>query len=176
MDSMLKFGLFLRYFEMRILWALGMFLLVGCSNLENPRFSKGFYEEKRLQLTRKADLIEGDKTSLVAFATYLSDLETESYPKNEVFLVEIVFENEKIKPKDISYTLLGKKPIKVKKLSKSEEKKLKAYRHSPWNELFIVYFDAVLPIDIANVVLKMHVKGRKQELIFDYSYVVENIL
>lgn len=149
---------------------------MGCSNLNHPRFSKNFYDEKRMQLTRKADLIENQKTALVAFSTYLSDLESDRYPNNEVFLIEIAFENEKIKPKDISFTLLDKAPIKVQKLSKKDEKAMRLYRHSPWNECFIVYFDSVLPIDITNVALKMHIKGYEQELVFDYSYVVENVL
>lgn len=148
---------------------------MGCSNLSNPRFSEGFYEEKRLQLTRKADLIENGRVSLVAFATYLSDLESGKYPKNEVFLVEIAFESDKIKPKDISFSLLEEKPLSVKKLSSREEKELRVFRHSPWNRIFLVRFDAVSPVNITNVVLKMHIR-KTQELVFDYSYVVENVL
>lgn len=152
-----------------------IFFLIGCSNLSNPRFSEGFYEEKRLQLTRKADLIENGRALLVAFATYLSDLESGKYPKNEVFLIEVAFESDKIKPKDISFSLLGKKPLSVKKLSSKEEKALRVFRHSPWNQVFLVSFDAVSPVDITNVVLKMHIR-KTRELVFDYSYVVENVL
>lgn len=159
-----------------IFWFFLSFVFFGCSNLNNPRFSEGFYEEKRIQLTRKDSLIEKDRASLVAFSTYLSDLESDKYPRQEVFLIEIAFEDERIKPKDITYTLLEKAPTKIQKLSKSQEKAMRVYRHSPWNQLFLVYFDAVLPMDISNVILKMHIKGKKQELSFDYSYIVENVL
>lgn len=161
---------------MRIFFLLLALFFLGCSNLNNPRFSEGFYEEKSLQLTRKATLIGEEKTELVAFSTYISELNPQSFPRGEVFLVEVIFENEKIKPKDVSFLLFDKKPLKVKELSKKDEKLYRFYRHSSWSELFLVYFDSLLPVDVANVVLKMLVASRNQSLEFDYSYVVSNKL
>lgn len=149
---------------------------MGCSNLSNPRFSKGFYEEKSLQLTRKATLVGKEKTEIVAFSTYVSELDPRAFPKGEVFLVEVIFENESIKPKDVSFLLFNKKPLKIKRLSKKDEKLYKFYRHSSWSELFLIYFDSMFPVDAANIVLKMLIVPKEQSLKFDYSYVVSNKL
>ena len=127
-------------------------------------------------MTRKAELIENGKTALVAFSTYMSDLDFQTYPKGEVFLMEIAFEDERIKFSDLSFSLLGKKPIKIKKVSKKMQETQKFFSHSHWNELYLLSFESVLPIETANIVLKMHIKGKEQELLFDYSYIVENVL
>lgn len=161
---------------LRIFFLLLALIFLGCSNLNNPRFSEGFYEEKSLQLTRKATLIEKNKTELVAFSTYISELDPQNFPKGEVFLVEVIFENEKIKPKDVSFLLFDKKPLKIKRVSKKDEKLYRFYRHNSWSELFLIYFDSMLPVDAANVVLKMRVTSKDQSLEFDYSYVVSNKL
>ena len=154
---------------MQRLWVIWILFLCGCSNLNDSRFSKNFYEEKRMQLTRKAEWIENQRTKLVAFSTFMSHLDFEAYPEGEVFLVEIVFEDSKLSFKDISFSLLGEKPIKIEKI-KDEDKGV--YRHSPWNVLYMVYFDSVSPSDVSKIVLEMKVKG--EILKFDYSYVVEN--
>lgn len=164
-------NLILRFFFLSL-----ALIFLGCSNLNNPRFSEGFYEEKSLQLTRKATLIEKEKTEIVAFSTYISELDPKSFPKGEVFLVEVVFENEKIKPKDVSFLLFDKKPLKIKRISKKDEKLYRFYRHNSWSELFLVYFNSMFPVDAANVVLKMLIASRSQSLDFNYSYVVSNKL
>lgn len=161
---------------MRVFFLLLGLIFWGCSNLNNPRFSKGFYEEKSLQLTRKATLIGKEKTDIVAFSTYVSELDPQTFPKGEVFLVEVIFENENIKPKDLSFLLFGKKPLEIKRLSKKDQKLYRFYRHNSWSELFLVYFDSMLPVDAASVVLKMLIAPKDQSLEFDYSYVVSNQL
>lgn len=147
---------------------------MGCSNLNNPRFSKGFYEEKSLQLTRRATLSNQGKTEIIAFSTYVSELDPHAFPQGEVFLVEVVFENENLKFKDLSFSLFGKKPLKLERISKKGQKLF--YRHNSWSELFLVYFDSMLPVDAASVVLNMLIIPRNQSLEFDYSYVVSNQL
>lgn len=161
---------------MRIFGFLIALFLLACSNLSSPRFSKNFYEEKRLQLTRKSELIENGKTALVAFSTYVSSLDFKTYPNGEVFLVELAFENDKIKFDDLSFSLLGRKPFKVQKVSQIMQKTQKFFIHSQWNELYLVFFESVSPMETTDIVLKMHIRGRAQELSFDYSYIVENVL
>lgn len=153
-----------------------MGFLMGCSNLDHSRFSKDFYEEKRLQLTRKSELIVKDKVKLVAFATYMSELDFETYPKGEVFLVEIAFNDETITMKDISFSLLDRKPLKIQKVSPKMQKKQKLFKHSPWNQMYLITFKPILPIETTKILLEMKVKGQSADLFFDYSYIVENVL
>lgn len=127
-------------------------------------------------MTRKATLISKEKTEIVAFSTYVSELDPQTFPKGEVFLVEVIFENENIKPRDISFLLFDKKPLSIKRISKKDEKLYRFYRHNSWSELFLIYFDSMLPVDAASVMLKMLIAPKDQSLEFDYSYVVSNKL
>lgn len=148
------------------------FIFWGCSNLNSGYFSEGFYKEKALQLTRKATFLKDGKAQIIAFSTYLSELNPQEFPDEEVFFIEVVFENENIQPKDLSFSLFGKEPTQLLKLSKQDEERYRLYRHSPWSELFLVHFDLTLLIDSTNIVLKMLIKPEDEVLEFDYSYVV----
>lgn len=149
-------------------------VLWGCSNLSDPRFSKDYYDERRLQLTRKSNLIADEKTKLVAFSTFLSRLDSQKYEDGEYFFVEIDYVDEKIKFKDLTFSLLGESPIKIEKIK--DIKQYNIYTHAPWNECYLVVFESVYPTEISKLALEIKVKGYEKRLLFDYGFRIENIL
>lgn len=160
--------------RLKILVLVFLCVLWGCSNLSDPRFSKDYYNERMLQLTRKSNLIANDKTKLVIFSTFLSRLDSQKYEDGEYFFVEVDFVDEKIKFKDLSFSLLGESPKKVEKI-----KNLKQYNvstHAPWNECYLVVFESVYPTEISKLALEIKVRGYEKRLLFDYGFRVENIL
>lgn len=151
------------------LWAL---MFYACSNLDDPRFSKNFYEEKMMQVTRKSEIVENGKTQVVMFSTYLTELDKEKYEDGEYFFIEIDFVDEKTSIKDVSFFLAGFSPLEVKYLKNPQ--KLGYHIHSPWNKGYLVKFEDISQTEVAT--LKLIVKIKKWEMKFDYSFKYESVL
>ena len=112
------------------LWLYAL-IFCACSNLDDPRFSKNFYEEKMMQVTRKSEIVLKGKTQIVMFSTYLSELDREKYSDGEYFFIEIDFEDERKGIKDVEFVLAGHTPAEIKYIK--NPKKEGFYIHSPWN-------------------------------------------
>ncbi|RDU69479.1 hypothetical protein CQA62_02185 [Helicobacter cholecystus] len=156
----------------RILFGLYALLMCACSNLSDPRFSKDFYEEKMMQLTRKGEIIAKNKTQVVMFVTYLSELNREKYEDGEYFFVEISFEDEKLGIKDINFSLAGDSPIEIAYIK--DPQKQNFYIHSPWNKGYLVKFEPVAQTELATLNLLAMIG--KEVMVFDYSFKHEGIL
>lgn len=156
----------------KILFGIYALLMCACSNLDDPRFSKDFYEEKMMQLTRKSELISKNKTQVVMFVTYLTELDREKYEDGEYFFVEISFENEKLSIKDVKFSLAGYSPAEVKYIKNPQKEKF--HIHSPWNKGYLVKFDPIPQTEIATLNLLATVKG--EVMVFDYSFKYESVL
>lgn len=158
---------------MRVLYCALALVFCACSNLDSERFSKDFYEERRVQLTRKAELIAKDKTQLVVFCTYVSQLDSKKYPDGEYFFIEVAFENEKIKMSDLQFTLLGEKPIEITTIPNNDKD---FFQHTHWNKGYLLRFSSVPRTEYAVLSLTLRVKGYPDNLKFNYGFKVENIL
>ena len=117
------------------LWLYAL-IFCACSNLDDPRFSKNFYEEKMMQVTRKSEIVLKGKTQIVMFSTYLSELDREKYSDGEYFFIEIDFEDEKKGIKDVEFVLAGHTPAEIKYIK--NPKKEGFYIHSPWNRGYLI--------------------------------------
>lgn len=153
------------------LWLYAL-IFCACSNLDDPRFSKNFYEEKMMQVTRKSEIVLKGKTQIVMFSTYLSELDREKYSDGEYFFIEIDFEDEKKGIKDVEFVLAGHTPAEIKYIK--NPKKEGFYIHSPWNRGYLVRFDSIPQTEIATLNLIAKFEGR--EMRFDYSFKDESIL
>lgn len=158
---------------MRVLYCALALVFCACSNLDSERFSKDFYEERRVQLTRKVELIAKGKTQLVVFCTYVSQLDSEKYPDGEYFFIEVAFENEKIKMSDLQFTLLGEKPIEITTIPHNDKD---FFQHTHWNKGYLLRFASVPRTEYAVLSLTLRVKGYPDNLKFNYGFKVENIL
>lgn len=153
---------------------LGLYSLVfcACSNLDDPRFSENFYQEKMMQVTRKSEIIVEGKTQIVMFTTYLSELDREKYENGEYFFVEIDFEDEKIGIRDVHFFLAGYKPVEIKFIKNPNKEGF--FVHSPWNKGYLVRFDSIPQTEIST--LKLIAKIKNKEMKFDYSFKNESVL
>lgn len=158
---------------LRILYCVIAVVFCACSNLSSERFSKDFYEERRMQLTRKVELIDKGKTQLVVFCTYVSQLDSVKYPEGEYFFIEVAFENEKLKMSDLQFTLLDEKPIEITTIPHNDKE---FFQHTHWNQGYLLRFDSVPRTEYAILSLVLKVKGYSEVLKFNYGFKVENIL
>lgn len=157
----------------KILYCAIAILFCACSNLNSPHFSKDFIEERRMQLTRKVELVAGDKTRLVVFCTYVSQLDSEKYPDGEYFFVEVDFVDDKLKMSDLQFTLLDEKPLEITTIPHNDKD---FFQHTHWNEGYLLRFDSVPRTEYAVLSLDLRVKGYPNVLRFNYGFKVENIL
>ena len=126
-----------------------------------------------MQLTRKVALIDKDKTQLVVFCTYVSQLDSEKYPDGEYFFIEVAFENEKLKMSDLQFTLLGEKPTEITTIPHNDKE---FFQHTHWNQGYLLRFDSVPRTEYAILSLVLKVKDYSEVLKFNYGFKVENIL
>lgn len=158
---------------LRVFYCIIAVFFCACSNLDSERFSKDFFEERRVQLTRKVELIANGKTRLVAFCTYVSQLDSKKYPDGEYFFLEIDFVDEKIKMSDLQFTLLGEKPLEITTIPHNDKE---FFQHTHWNQGYLLRFDSVPRTEYAVLSLMLKVKGYSDNLKFNYGFKVENIL
>lgn len=158
---------------LRVFYCIIAVFFCACSNLDSERFSKDFFEERRVQLTRKVELIANGKTRLVAFCTYVSQLDSKKYPDGEYFFLEIDFVDEKIKMSDLQFTLLGEKPLEITTIPHNDKE---FFQHTHWNQGYLLRFDSVPRTEYAVLSLMLKVKGYPDNLKFNYGFKVENIL
>lgn len=126
-----------------------------------------------MQLTRKVELIADGKVHLVVFCTYVSQLDSEKYPDGEYFFVEVAFEDERLKIGDLSFTLLGEKPLEMTTIPHNDKD---FFQHTRWNEGYLLRFESVPRTEYAILSLDLRVKGYSKVLKFNYGFKVENIL
>lgn len=157
----------------KILYCAIAVLFCACSNLNSPHFSKDFIEERRMQLTRKVELVTGDKTRLVVFCTYISQLDSDKYPDGEYFFIEVDFIDKKLGIKDLQFSLLDEKPLEITTIPYSDKD---FFQHTHWNEGYLLRFDSVPRTEFAVLSLDLKVKGYSEILKFNYGFKVENIL
>lgn len=158
---------------LKILYCVIAFFLYACSNLDSPHFSKDFIDERRMQLTRKVELVAENKTLLVVFCTYVSQLDSKKYPDGEYFFVEVDFVDEKLKMSDLQFTLLDEKPTEITTIPHNDKD---FFQHTHWNEGYLLRFDSVPRTEYAILSLDLKVKGYSEVLKFNYGFKVENIL
>lgn len=158
---------------LRVFYCIIAVFFCACSNLDSERFSKDFFEERRVQLTRKVELIANGKTRLVAFCTYVSQLDSKKYPDGEYFFLEIDFVDEKIKMSDLQFTLLGEKPLEITTIPHNDKE---FFQHTHWNQGYLLRFDSVPRTEYAVLSLMLKVKDYPDNLKFNYGFKVENIL
>lgn len=158
---------------LRVFYCIIAVFFCACSNLDSERFSKDFFEERRVQLTRKVELIANGKTRLVAFCTYVSQLDSKKYPDGEYFFLEIDFVDEKIKMSDLQFTLLGERPLEITTIPHNDKE---FFQHTHWNQGYLLRFDSVPRTEYAVLSLMLKVKGYPDNLKFNYGFKVENIL
>ncbi|SQB98653.1 hypothetical protein [Helicobacter fennelliae] len=90
-------------FFLALLFAI---FLSSCSNYLQQNLHPSVLEEKKIQATRKAEIINDNKVEILFLATYLNEIENSFYQNLEYFFVEIYTPNhEPINLKRIHFQL-----------------------------------------------------------------------
>ncbi|MCI6218019.1 MAG: hypothetical protein MR629_05780 [Helicobacter sp.] len=137
---------------MRFLQALVLLFLASCSDVrktslvpsaksENPQLEKLL--ERKVQSSRKAEIIQGKSTAIIAIATYLNDVDNVQAAR-ELFLIELYEKTPSpdIKNKLKSQLISGGKStdsLFITKLTPSQYTEI-LYPSNPYNTLFIIEF------------------------------------
>lgn len=75
---------------MRFIFLIFLIFFTGCSNYFKSQIPYSVFEEKKIQATRKVEFLKPDnKIEFVAFATYLNNIDSNSFANLEYFFLEI---------------------------------------------------------------------------------------
>ncbi len=163
------------------IWRVGLVLVLACAFVSCTNyFEKGYHpellEERKIQATRKFQIIRNDKIDLVVFATYLNDIERTYYKNLEYFFIEIyapsqepiIFKRLRI---DLA-TRDGKswlEPQYIRLLNKNEYDEV-LHPINKWSNCYLVAFAKSTLIDTDKMLLRIVVDEQEEKL--DYSFKV----
>lgn len=148
--------------------------MIPTTNVQNLELNKKL--ERKVQNSRKAEIIEGKIASYVAIATYLNDVDYIKEPR-EVFLVELYekkpnpniqkFLNFKLSSSDISQDSLFITRLKPSQYTDILRPK------NPYNALFIVEFESISKKHRETMNLQLSIKNGDENvgvMLFDFGY------
>lgn len=130
--------------------------------------------ERKVQASRKAEIIQGKYTPFVAIATYLNDVDHINAPR-EVFLIELY--EKKPDPKiqnKLSFTLLSHdihmESLFVTRLNPHQYTDILRPKN-PYNTIFVVEFDSISKKHRETMKLQATIKD-VGSMTFDFGYPV----
>lgn len=128
--------------------------------------------ERKIQSSRKAEIIEGKYTPFVAIATYLNDVDNIN-AKREVFLIELYEKKPDSKIADkLSFELISHnvsmQSLFVTRLNPSQYTDILRPKN-PYNALFVVEFESISKKHRETMKLQLNIKD-KGSMSFDFGY------
>lgn len=146
-----------------------IFLIYGCNSYYNISYKPDIVAEKKIQASRKAEIIKDNKPLVIAVAVHLNEVDDIVYGGREYFSVEIFSEDKNIFLNNmISFYLFGKSPIWSREIKKDEYDEI-LQPSNKWSKLYLVAFDKLDPLDSrkAKLVIEVYHVGK---MVFDFSY------
>lgn len=163
------------------IWRAGLvlvfaFTFVSCTNYFEKGYRPELLEERKIQATRKFQIIRNDKIDLVVFATYLNDIERTYYKNLEYFFIEIYAPSQEpiiFKRLRINLATHDRKswldPQYIRLLNKDEyDEVLRPI--NKWSNCYLVAFAKSTLIDADKMLLRIAVDEHEERL--DYSFKV----
>ncbi|RDU53575.1 hypothetical protein CQA49_06555 [Helicobacter sp. MIT 00-7814] len=173
--------------NLRVMWALLLqcAVFVACSDVRNtsmiPTTNTQDLElskklERKVQNSRKAEIVEGKSTPYVAIATYLNDVDYIKEPR-EVFLVELYEKKpnpniQKLLTFKLSSSGISQDSLFITRLKPSQYTDILRPKNS-YNALFIVEFESISKKHRETMNLQLSIKdGNKNVgvMLFDFGY------
>ncbi len=149
--------------------------IAGCTSYFEKGYHPAVLEEKKIQSTRKVQIIKDDKIDLVIFATYLNDIEKSFYKNQEYFFVEFYAPSqEPLNLKRIQLEIAAQDnswhtPLYMRKIPPSEYDNI-FMPLNKWSSCYLVAFEKSENIDDEKVRLRVRVDEKAD--IFDFSFQV----
>lgn len=150
--------------------------IAGCTSYFEKGYHPAVLEEKKIQSTRKIQIIKDGKIDLVIFATYLNDIEQNFYKNQEYFFVEFYAPSqEPLNLKRIQLEIATKdsekweSPLYMRKIPPNEYDNI-FMPLNKWSSCYLVAFEKSENIDDEKVRLRVRVDEKVD--IFDFSFKV----
>ncbi|WP_370690906.1 hypothetical protein [Helicobacter cappadocius] len=148
---------------------LGIFIFLGCTSYYEDTYKPDIIFEKKIQASRKGEILKHQKPVVVAVAIHLNEVDNVIYSGREYFFVEIFSENKEIFLNDmIEFTLFGKSPIWSREITKDDFDEI-LHPSNKWSRNFLVAFDKLDPLASrdAKLVMKVYNLGK---IVFNFAY------
>ncbi|PAF48400.1 hypothetical protein BKH46_00355 [Helicobacter sp. 12S02634-8] len=155
--------------DKNILFVCMFVLLSGCVSYYSGGYKPDVIVERKIQASRKGEIIKDEKPIVVAVATHLNEVDNVVYGGREYFFVEIFSERQDVFYHGmISFTLFGKPPIWVREIKKDEYDEILSASNK-WSRTFLVAFDVLDPLASrkAKLVMDIYDVGK---ITFNFAY------
>lgn len=152
-----------------------VYMLGACTNYFESGYHPQMLEEKKIQATRKFQILRDEKIDLVVFATHLNEIERSYYKNLEYFFIELYAPSQepinlhRVKMELFSANGVWEEPHYIRKLAQDEyDEVLKPI--NKWSSCYLVAYEK-LPLDKSDhAKLRISIDGEPQVL--DFSYFV----
>ncbi|PAF53430.1 hypothetical protein BKH42_05755 [Helicobacter sp. 13S00482-2] len=146
-----------------------IFIFFGCTSYYEDTYKPDIIFEKKIQASRKGEILKNKKPILVAVAIHLNEVDNVIYGGREYFFVEIFSENKGIFLNDmIEFTLFGKTPIWSREITRDDFDEI-LHPSNKWSKTFLVAFEKLDPLASRDAKLMMKVYDLGQ-IVFDFAY------
>ncbi|PAF49932.1 hypothetical protein BKH41_01115 [Helicobacter sp. 12S02232-10] len=148
---------------------LGILFFLGCTSYYTDSYKPDVIVEKKIQASRKGEIIKDQKPVVVAVATHLNEVDNVIYGNREYFFVEVFSERQDIFYDGvISFTLFKKPPIWVREIKKDEYDTILSSSNK-WSRSFLIAFNKLdsLASRKAKLVMDVYNFGK---ITFDFTY------
>ncbi|PAF44251.1 hypothetical protein [Helicobacter sp. 11S02596-1] len=152
-----------------IVFFLSIVLLSGCTSYYADGYRPDVIAERKIQASRKGEIIKNHQPVLVAVATHLNEVDDVVYGNREYFFVEIFSERQDVFYRGvIHFSLFGKPPIWVREIAPDEYDTI-LQSSNRWSRTFLIAFEKLAPLASRKAKLVMDVYDFG-EITFDFTY------
>lgn len=153
--------------KIAVLYFLLFLFFQGCNSFfSNNHYTLDIVSEKKVQASRKGEIIRGNKVLAIATVTHLNEVSALVYHGREYFFVELYSEDDI--GDFIEYDLNNSNPLWVREIAQDEfDEILKP--NNKWSRCFLVAFNAIGGIGAREIVLNMNIIGLGT-MKFDFSF------
>ncbi|CBG39828.1 hypothetical protein [Helicobacter mustelae] len=145
-----------------------LLFLEGCNTFFGQEDGVDILAEKKVQASRKAEIIENHKILMTMVVTYLNEVSELAYYNRKYFFVEIFQEDSSSDAPLIDYFLNGQKSLWVREIHEDEFDKILIPRNK-WSKCFLVAFHDLNELESRDMVLKAEVSSMGT-MTFDFSF------
>lgn len=170
MQMLLQYDNFLVKLMIKIfLFFLSLWIFSGCASYYAQTYKPDILVEKKIQASRKGEILRDGKPEVIAIATHLNEVDEVIYNKREYFFIEVFSENKSIFLNGlITYDLFGNMPLWVREIKKDEFDEI-LHPSNRWSRVFLIAFFKLDSLVSRDAKLTMDLYGWGK-IIFDFSY------
>lgn len=153
----------------RILYfVIPLFLLSGCSTFFSSENNLDILDEKKVQASRKSEIIKDKKILMSMVVTHLNEVSVTAYYNREYFFVEIFQEDINDTLPLIDYSLNNQEPLWIREIKKDEFDKILSPSNK-WSKCYLLAFKSLSNLGSRSMILKAKVASQG-EMEFDFSF------